>query len=207
MTPARAAFASIVAVSVLIACNGDFRFDDKAARDADIGEASVGCASDTDCPLASLHCDISEGACVACTSDTQCTAALPDCDAVLQRCVECGSARDCAQGYACEGTTHRCLKTCNTSLDCAKIAGTHCNARGVCVACDDRNEECAGLAGTPVCNVTNGQCVQCARDADCSGAAPRCETSSGKCVACLTARDCAAPTPICDPTTWRCVAP
>ncbi len=58
-----------------------------------------------------------------------------------------------------------------------------CGPNGVCVGCTT-DSQCSGA--TPVCNTTNGTCVQCdsANTTQCSGSTPVCDTNTLTCVSC-----------------------
>jgi hypothetical protein len=70
--------------------------------------------------------------------------------------------------------------------------------------------DCAGLPGTPVCDVSTGKCVaECTTVADCASkpGRPVCDTSVGLCVAeCTKLADCAGkPGTVCDVAAGTCV--
>ncbi len=173
-----------------------------AGRDASPPDARTGCATDLECPLASLHCEPSSGQCFSCASDDDCagTTGRPRCDSASHLCVQCGTSKDCSAGWVCTSTSV-CVKSCTATGDCP--AGNFCDD-SICVQCDD-DFHCTGTR--PYCDPNKGQCVACYKDTQCtSSAAPRCNLVTGTCVACLTGADCAAGK-ACDPTSWACVAP
>jgi Cys-rich repeat protein len=48
------------------------------------------------------------------------------------------------------------------------------------------------LAADAVCDQSRGECVECLRDADCSGNAPVCDHEERECVQCVVDADCDA---------------
>jgi hypothetical protein len=179
------------------ACRVQLKFD---APDGAAGAA--GCATDQDCPLASLHCDPLSHECWACVADTDCaSSSRPRCDAALHRCVQCAIDQDCAAGWRCVGTTRSCVRTCATAADCS-AAGTWCDD-SLCAQCDD-DHGCTG--SRVVCDPATRQCTSCVTDAQCTtAAAPHCDRTSGQCFGCLSTADCASGS--CDPIDWTCKTP
>lgn len=169
------------------------------------GDAGHGCLLDTDCPLASLHCDLSSGTCVQCTKDPDCTKpGYPRCDLATHLCVACGVNADCADGGVCDPMTLHCVVPCS---DAGKCAGDDvvCNAHGYCSSCDSSMDG-GGCSGTAVCNDDIGQCGECTNDSQCSGSTPHCRLANDTCVQCLSSSQCpTAAAPVCDPATWTCV--
>lgn len=170
---------------------------------ADGASSQAGCSSDSDCKLASLHCDPypSSGQCFACVLDDQCTTPEhPVCDSSgLHLCVECNGAKDCPGGV-CEPTTHRCVLSCADGGVCPDNY-FYCRA-GLCLGCTN-DRDCTSSHSGPRCNTAIGQCVECVTEADC----PRdrlCNPTTGRCVECLTSRNC-YPGEVCDPTIHACV--
>lgn len=207
LTGARA-FAGLLGALVAItcvfatasACNGEFRFDepplDGAADAADErGVLAPGkCETETDCRLASLHCDKPTGTCVECDQDAQCGASAPHCDPVLHRCVACESSLDCTSPATCDAPTRSCLTACRDGQEKCPT-GFRCNEVALrCAQCFE-NEHCrTGTRRT--CELKTGRCVECLRDSDCPGA--RCDTFAGVCTECLSTDDCPAERPLCD---------
>ncbi len=163
-------------------------------------DAAHGCATDKDCPLATLHCDVTSGVCVPCVRDDQCTKpGLPRCDLASHHCVACGVNADCADGGVCDPATRRCAIPCG---DGGCPEEQTCNAHGYCSSC---TLDGGGCGAGSVCDDDHGSCGECAGDSDCPPAAPRCNRESDRCVQCLTSSDCPSATPVCDPSTWTCV--
>jgi hypothetical protein len=186
LTRAAVLFASLVATG---ACHVTLNF------------SGPGCATDSDCPLASLHCDPFSRQCLPCVSDGNCASSPggPRCDAVLHLCVQCGTDQDCAAGSKCISVTRSCVRTCAVDTDCA-TSGTSCED-GICAQCDE-DQQCSGAR--PRCDPATFQCTGCVTDAECaSAAAPLCDRSAGRCVQCLTVEDCADGM-VCDPTDSTC---
>lgn len=52
------------------------------------------------------------------------------------------------------------------------------------------------------CNPSNGSCVACLGNADCTAARPYCQ--AGRCAECESDLDCAAPFPVCSATLGAC---
>jgi hypothetical protein len=197
------ASAAWLALALIVACDGEFRFDTSTA-DASAEAAPNGCMSDADCPLGSLHCDPPSGQCFACTSDAQCGSM--SCDPSLRRCVECETTRDCPTGEACELTTRRCIPTCRESIDCVAPTLGCDELNHVCAECLI-NDDCRTSSNGTRCDRAIERCVECDADVQCPSTQPRCDRTRGKCTACLSDRDCTSDKPICDPSTWSCVAP
>ncbi len=182
-----AAVASFVAL-VSGACDASFRFDQK--------DASGPCAVDSDCPLASLQCDVPSGSCVPCTDDSLCTTAgFPRCDTALHLCVQCGSSQDCQSGWQCS-ESHRCVPPCTSPSDCP-ASEPNCDVLiGACYACNDILPCATGVCDEEVC-------VECKSDTQCPGR--HCQRALGTCVDCVYSSQCPASAPVCDPASWTCV--
>jgi hypothetical protein len=161
----------------------------RAACNADGGPACVGMT-----PI----CDTTSSACVGCrVGGTDCPAARRVCNPATQLCVVCTADRDCA-GTAmprCDTATNACV-ACVANSDCTTAAaGPFCRragvAAGTCGPGCTSNATCTD-AGAMVCDMTNGACVQCMLNSDCSGTTPVCDQANAginahRCVACLPA--------------------
>ena len=168
------------------------------------GDAGHGCASDTDCPIASLHCNTATGACVECTSDKQCTKpGFPRCDLATNRCVPCAVNSDCADGGVCSSATLHCVIPCRDGGGCP-IDDMTCGSNGYCAACDSTKDG-GGCSGASVCDDDNGQCAECTVDSQCPSAKPHCDSQTDSCVQCVLSSQCPPSTPVCDPSNWTCV--
>jgi hypothetical protein len=165
-------------------------------------DAGAPCTIDSDCTIATLHCDTSSGQCVPCVIDQQCTlAGRRVCDTALNQCVQCGVTGDCAGNLVCEPTSHTCVSSCVDGGPCP--SGTSCDqSRWVCVGCTG-DGDCANAPGGPVCDVGSGQCVECVLDSQCTFPKRRCNHADDHCVECLTGADC--DDHVCNPATFTCL--
>jgi Cys-rich repeat protein len=196
------------ASAIASACNGAFRFDEPAgdaAADASVDGSALApgkCESESDCRLASLHCDKPTGTCVECDRDAQCGPTAPHCDPVLHRCVACEGNLDCASPATCDAPTRSCIMPCRDGQEKCP-AGLRCNEVALrCVQCFE-NENCR-TGARRTCELKTGRCVECLRDSDCPGA--RCDTFAGVCTECLSTDDCPAERPLCDFVNRSCQA-
>ena len=196
----RNVFRLAVCIVPLGACNTPIDFGSENAPPKADSEVA-GCAKDSDCGLASLHCDTLSHTCVACLTDSDCSQEFPRCDFALHRCVQCGSAADCPSGQTCERTGH-CVGTCLAGQPCP-AENPICDDRGICVRCR-ANADCA--APTAFCNVSTGQCVACLQGGQCPMSKPRCDPYRNVCVGCLSSADCSFGTEhhVCNPATGAC---
>jgi hypothetical protein len=163
----------------------------------------ISCASDVDCPVPSLHCDVQSGGCFECIVDSDCSEQLGHrCDA-LHRCSACLVDEDCELGATCDRVTRRCLERCHDLDDCA-LGAHYCDERReVCVVCT-RDQECRERE-RPYCAAGGAECVQC-RENDQCGPFAYCDLDSGSCVGCRDSNDCLPPT-FCDPSFHECSLP
>ena len=203
----RASAAILLALVVFAAaCRGELRFDDAidaaVSRDASAARDFGACGADSECGLASLHCEIGSGRCVACTEHVHCGGATPRCDPVLFRCVGCISADDCAAPRTCDPATRSCLVPCREDDDDCPT-DTRCNERTRrCAACAETSH-CTKIRAGLTCDESTGRCIACRRDESCGGG--RCDTFLGRCVECLAASDCPKERAICDLALGSCV--
>jgi hypothetical protein len=67
-----------------------------------------------------------------------------------------------------------------------------------------RSSRCTGVqcAAGLRCHPSDGRCVACIGNADCTQARPICQ--AGRCVECASDDDCAAPFPVCSATLGAC---
>ena len=210
---ARALVCVLLAGATWTACDGHLDFA-TASSSGSGGAGGSGatlppgtCTVETDCHLASLHCDLTEGGvCVACINDQHCaTAGLPICDSTLHRCVECQGQVGCAPTQTC--VSGRCLTTCAGTAPTTCAAGTMCED-GLCTACsDDDDRGCTSSPATPFCLASPKICAACRSDADCPDATKtRCDPVAHACVSCTASSQCPLATPACDPSSGTCVA-
>lgn len=108
---------------------------------------------------------------------------------------------------AADSVPGHCLALCKTYPDYhapGMFIGTPlCDeSAGQCVQCVT-DEHCT-IFGMLGCNATTRRCVRCRKDADCSS--PRtCNTATGECRECASDLDCAGHMqPICNVSTGRC---
>lgn len=125
---------------------------------------------DTD-PSAGAASSTGAGVCVACNINQDCVASLGSghyCDGHACK-VGCKSNDDCnaTLGETCDTSTTpgKCVQ-CHTSSDCAAQgpSAAACDDTGHCVQCWGATQAAANFfcsAGTPECNLTLKQCVQC----------------------------------------------
>jgi Cys-rich repeat protein len=180
-------------------------FEDAATPSASADAPAHGCLLDTDCPLASLHCDTASGTCVQCTKDSDCTKpGYPRCDLATRMCVACAVNADCADGGVCDLATLHCAIPCKDGGTCAGDDQT-CNSHGYCASCMSTQDASACGSASMVCDDGVGQCAECTGDSQCPISKPHCHLGSDTCVQCLTSSQCSAATPVCDPATWTCV--
>lgn len=200
---------TVVLVSLSSACEHNFSFDTKKrdtddprkGSDAATAPTRAQCATEQDCPIASLHCDVQSGLCFECIIDADCASKQNTrCDA-LHRCIECLVDEDCAPDFTCDRVSRRCLERCLDLNDCASGAHACDERRNVCVSCD-RDQECRSSAA-PYCAAGGSSCVACKSDEHCASN-ERCDLNSGQCVGCRDSLDCTPPA-YCDPDAHTCV--
>lgn len=126
---------------------------------------------------------------ICCVTDAQCNALGIDdprpCNEPGQTCksnacvaFECLSSTDCpADAPIC--ISNICVEACVTDDDCAGLADrTYCASDGECVACQSNNQ-CSGTA--PVCDSMTRSCRACGTDSECSTGV--CLEAEGSCAA------------------------
>lgn len=92
---------------------------------------------------------------------------------------ECSTSADCTSPDKPVCIDQLCVAKCAVDDDCAGLAGTpHCGTDGVCVACGD-DTQCT--ADAPVCDPQQHSCRGCTTDSECTGGV--CLESSGMCAA------------------------
>ncbi len=120
-------------------------------------KSCVGCLSSADCKSADRSvCDGASHTCVGCTKDAECPGTAPACDLKSKTCVQCGNDAQCAPGTVC--TQGQCTPGCTATHACA---------------------------GGLTCDTSNGKCVECTSNNDCSGTTPFCAPGFNQCVECL----------------------
>jgi hypothetical protein len=98
---------------------------------------------------------------MACTATSCKGGPKPVCDTGSGACVECLMDDNCPSGKVCDNKA--CVAGCNAGHGCPDGGG--------------------------MCDVTSKMCKVCMKDADCGGGTPRCDTSTGNCVECLPMND------------------
>jgi hypothetical protein len=112
-----------------------------------------------------------------------CCTTQEQCDAVgLDDITGCKAANVCDSNGACVA------KECSTSVDCTSPDRPVC-INDLCVAKCTVDDDCTGLAGTPHCG-TDGVCVACLDDTQCSASAPVCDSATRECRACALDTEC-----------------
>lgn len=180
---------------------------DASLRDASQGSPSgdaATCASDNDCSMLFMRCDLTTSKCVGCTTDADCYGGM-HCNA-QQTCVQCITNADCSSDAStpsiCDTSTNRCVQTCATEDDCASASAYagHCNTGTQrCVQCTT-NAHCERdggfFANFKLCS-SNNACVQCLSDSDCPAETEHCNTQTNVCYQCSADTDCSGSTPYC----------
>jgi hypothetical protein len=193
------------ALAAPLACNGEYRFDERAADagsggDLDGAASEPRCTSDATCAPLGLRCDLASGLCVACLESADCTtSARPRCETGRGLCVQCLQTSDCPARETCEASTHLCIDACFDDDDPCPRPGTFCDQNlRLCVECKS-DGDCASSSRGRRCSPKTGACAICVTNADCGSEAPACDPRSGKCVVCVTSADC-APGSACTPS-------
>lgn len=157
----------------------------------------VACAEDKDCKdPAKPSCDASTGECIVCqckSKDENKPVCLKNADNTVT-CVACTQDSDCSSPTpVCNTKTNTCEASCKDNNDCT-AEKPYCDG-GECVACrgfqDCKNPQrprcisgvCSCLKDSdcpqnqfPTCSPEKKQCVECAKNADCSPGFPVCST-------------------------------
>ena len=159
-------------------------------------------------------CDMTTGACVGCVTAADCknTAGRAVCDATTQQCVQCGTDADCKgnpAGAVCDTASATCVQ-CEANTDCPMARPVCEAALHTCVAGCTADAQCTARNGglTPICDTTNGRCVECTEASQCKVATDTCTDNLCLNAGCGSDTDCSADgggaTPYCVGT--RCVA-
>lgn len=115
----------------------------------------------------------------------------PDaCCTAQQQCDELGLSgiTSCKSGNVCNANGACVATECATSADCTSPDKPVCIGQ-LCVAKCTVDDDCNGLAGTPHCG-TDGVCVACVDDTQCTATAPVCDSSSHTCRGCAADAEC-----------------
>lgn len=102
----------------------------------------------------------------------------------------CDDPSDCAS----IGLNTENERLCEGELRCLDHV---CTEVTVCLI----DSDCAG--SVPICDTSDGTCVECLADPDCTGDLPRC-SEDRRCVECLSSADCSIGAPVCDLNTQAC---
>ncbi|MCK5798416.1 MAG: hypothetical protein KAI47_14595 [Deltaproteobacteria bacterium] len=159
------------------------------------------------------HCagNISGNACVdgscSCAKDGDCAATSwgPKCitkKSLFGEYKECGcnQTTECAanqNGPTCFDSFNKC--SCDDDAKCTTTGLNKCNfpyggaTYKHCQKACTTNPDCAKIKDLNVCNTTNGKCVGCLLDTDCTSQKPFCSSTVGSCVACKIDTDCKSP--------------
>jgi hypothetical protein len=181
-----------------VACTSDTDCRPEAPIcDLNANECTARCANSGQCGPATPVCNEQSQICVQCLSNGDCAAPAVTCNTATARCVECLDDASCGAGKVCEVTSHTCVG-CLDSSQCLDAFSAHCltepAAPGVlntCGACIE-NRDCVNKPGVGrQCRVTDGVCVECITDAECSDD-PSASTCSqiGDCIPCAVDFDC-----------------
>jgi len=177
---------------------------------------------------------VGHGPCTAANGAVVCRSGACGDDGLCQPGDTCSVDADCAAGKWCNESMHACLPLIGNGTaipsdpphtaptlegECTDAAATLVCLSGVC---DTHDDECGYASGTGPCTAADagsvcrsgrcgeagalqGICVDCTRDAQCSGETPICNRTKGSCVECSSSDHCAGQTPICDIEQSRCV--
>ena len=163
---------------------------------------------DGDCMGSTPVCDEATNTCVECLAKGDCKSPKPACDTVTNTCVECTTKTDCSDAAkpVCDTKAHACV-ACLADADCKDPSAARCD-QGTCTPCTDK-AQCTHLAGKSVCDLSQGQCVQCTgsdygacgKDSAsqtplvCDSLARTCSTNkehaAGLCIPCVSDAHCA----------------
>jgi len=185
--------------------------------------------ADDRCGFAAGH-----GPCTAANGAVVCRSATCSANGLCAPADGCNVDADCTTGKWCNETMGACLPQLGNGTpiptdaphtsptldgDCTDEAASLVCVSGVC---DTKDDNCGFSNGVGPCTTANagsvcrsgrcagsgdakGTCVDCTKDADCSGDTPTCNVNTGSCVECTSADQCSGKTPICDVERSLCV--
>ncbi|HWO21989.1 MAG TPA: choice-of-anchor Q domain-containing protein [Kofleriaceae bacterium] len=135
-----------------------------------------------------------------------CTRRDPDfCCVTADTCAAAGltdELRPCEIGQACNA--YACVAAeCATSADCASPEAPRC-LDGLCVAGCTIDDDCAGVAGRPRCDVRVATCVGCTAGDQCPAERSICDVEARACRGCTADDECASG--VCIEATGACAA-
>jgi hypothetical protein len=125
-----------------------------------------------------------------------CTKSNPEsCCTTSEQCAAVGlkDVTDCKSGDVCDPNGACVAPQCSTSADCTSPDTPICMDQ-LCVQKCTVDAECTGLAGTPYC-ASDGVCVACKDDTQCSADKPICDMTAHACRGCATDTEC--PSGVC----------
>jgi hypothetical protein len=121
-------------------------------------------------------------ACTQHNPDSCCTT-QPQCDSFgLDHVIGCDGNKVCDPNGVC------IAPQCATSVDCTSPDTPICENQ-LCVAACTTDDECVGIAGRPYC-ATDGVCVACKDDSQCTLDAPVCDAAARACRGCADDMEC-----------------
>lgn len=143
----------------------------------DAGPCPQGCSGTT--PL----CLRATDACVECRTHADCDGTKSLCDPATHECVECLQHSDCGSSQPrCDPAAHACVE-CLAHADCDDATAAKCaTATHTCVPCT-ASSQCAHVAGKTVCDLTDGECVECTQEAEDECAGKVCDLDARSCTA------------------------
>jgi hypothetical protein len=122
-----------------------------------------------------------------------CTQHNPDsCCTSADQCLALGLSEmhSCDTGKTCD-TDGACVTSeCSTSADCTSPDTPICENQ-LCIAHCTQDLECGDISGRPYC-ASDGTCVACMGDAQCSADAPVCDSTTHSCRGCTLDTDCSS---------------
>ncbi len=130
----------------------------------------------------------------------------PDfCCATAETCAAAGltdELRPCEVGQACKA--YECVAAeCTTSAECTSPEAPTC-LHGLCAAGCAVDDDCAGVAGRPRCDVVDATCVGCTSSDQCPADRAICDADTRSCRGCTADDQCASG--VCIEATGRCAA-
>lgn len=196
-----------------VSCLQDSHCGTTEVCDEPTGECTLRCsATENNCRGDKPVCNLQAGVCVECLDNSTCSGGTSECKTETKECVQCVTPAPCSTlGRVCDVTANECVRCtadthcqeeaatqycdtvarncveCLTSDQCLDVEESRCNpGTHTCESCT-LNEQCEGGGK---CRLSDGECVACLVDADCTGVNGRCEPTSGTCVECTANGDC-----------------
>lgn len=137
----------------------------------------------TECSTPCSDVDNATATCDGKTCGFTCNSDSKKCGSGCIKKSACCSNADCDTGNneVCSQQTCKC----DTGY---KSCGSECIAKADCCASTDKGKTCSVSGTSGFCN-SNGECVECASESDCSSKGLHCD-DTGTCVECRTPSDC-----------------